>query len=106
MGEVQVAARTLGLEVATLEIRRAEDIAPAFEALKGPAEALYLCLDPLVTTNRVRIITLAQGAQLVAVHVADEVVNELRSRLLGRVHAVSPQLFEDNRPISVRWMRS
>ena len=40
MGEVQRAARTLGLEVAKFEIRRAEDIAPAFEALKGRAEAL------------------------------------------------------------------
>jgi hypothetical protein len=28
---------------------------PAFDALKGRAEALYLCGDPLVTTNRVRI---------------------------------------------------
>ena len=44
MGEVQAAARTLGLEVATFEIRRAEDIAPAFEALKGRARgALCLC---------------------------------------------------------------
>ena len=44
MGEVQAAARTLSLEVATLEIRRAEDIAPAFATLKGRAEALYrLC---------------------------------------------------------------
>ena len=43
MGEVQAAARTLGLEVAPLEIRRAEDIAPAFEALKGRADALYVC---------------------------------------------------------------
>src|SRR5258705_4998340 len=31
MGEVQATARTLGLEVTTSEIRRAEDIAPAFE---------------------------------------------------------------------------
>ena len=46
MGEVQAAARTLGLEVATLEIRRAEDIAPAFEALKGRADALYVCTRP------------------------------------------------------------
>ena len=46
MGEVQAAARTLGLEVATLEIRRAEDIAPAFEALKGRADALYVCGRP------------------------------------------------------------
>ena len=43
MGEVQATARTLSLEVVTLEIRRAEDIAPAFEALKGRAEALYVC---------------------------------------------------------------
>src|SRR5215475_8474287 len=58
MGEAQAAARTLGLEVVTLEIRRAEDIAPAFEALKG-AEALYVCGDPLVSANRVRIVTFA-----------------------------------------------
>src|SRR5262249_19064221 len=35
MGEAQAAARMLGLDVATFEIRRAEDIAPAFEAFKG-----------------------------------------------------------------------
>src|SRR5262249_47395168 len=35
MREVQATARMLGLEVITLEIRRGEDIAPAFEALKG-----------------------------------------------------------------------
>jgi len=33
--EVLTAARTLGLEVVTSEIRRAEDIAPAFDALVG-----------------------------------------------------------------------
>jgi hypothetical protein len=33
MGEVQSAARTLGVEITKLEIRRVEDIAPAFEAL-------------------------------------------------------------------------
>src|SRR5207247_4176917 len=32
-GDVQVTARRLGIEVATLEIRRAEDIASAFEVL-------------------------------------------------------------------------
>ena len=64
MAEVQATARTLGLEVTTLEIRRAEDIAPAFEALKGRAEALYVCSDPLTATNRVRINTLALAARL------------------------------------------
>ena len=64
MGEVQAAARTLGLEVAPLEIRRAEDIAPAFEALKAQADALYVVGDALIAANRTRIITFALGARL------------------------------------------
>jgi ABC-type uncharacterized transport system substrate-binding protein len=64
MGEVSSIARTLGFEVVTLEIRRGEDIAPAFEALKGRADALYVCVDPLLNTNRIRINTLAQSARL------------------------------------------
>ena len=54
LGEAQAAARTLGLQADTLEIRRAEDIAPAFEALKGRADALYVCTDGLVNANRIR----------------------------------------------------
>jgi putative tryptophan/tyrosine transport system substrate-binding protein len=68
MREVQAAARMLGFEVATLEIRRAEDIAPAFEALKGRADALYVCGDPLVFTHRIRIHTLAMAARLSTIH--------------------------------------
>jgi putative ABC transport system substrate-binding protein len=68
MGEVQTAARTLGLEVITLEIRRGEDIVPAFEALNGRAEALYVVIDPLVNTHRIRINTLAMAARLPTVH--------------------------------------
>jgi putative ABC transport system substrate-binding protein len=67
MREVQAVASTLGLEVATLEIRRAEDIAPAFEALNGRAEALYVCTDPLANTQRVSINTLALNARLPSV---------------------------------------
>ena len=63
MREAQAAARTLGLEVATFEVRRAEDIASAFEAVKG-ADALYVCPDPLLNTNRIRIVTLANIARL------------------------------------------
>jgi putative tryptophan/tyrosine transport system substrate-binding protein len=68
MGDVLTTARTLGLDVVTLEIRRAEDIAPAFEALKGRADALYVCNDPLVNTNRIRINTSALGARLPTVY--------------------------------------
>ena len=64
MAEAQITARALGLEVVASEIRRPEDIALAFEAFKGRAEALYVCNDPLVTTNRTRINTLASGMRL------------------------------------------
>jgi putative tryptophan/tyrosine transport system substrate-binding protein len=68
VGKVQAAARTLGLDVVTLEIRRPEDIAPAFETLKGHAQALYVAGDPLVLTSRVRINTLALVARLPAIY--------------------------------------
>jgi putative ABC transport system substrate-binding protein len=68
MREAQAAAHTLGLEVATSEIRRVEDIAPAFEVLKGRAEALYVASDPLMNTNQVRINTLALGVRLPTMH--------------------------------------
>jgi ABC-type uncharacterized transport system substrate-binding protein len=62
--EVQTAARTLGLEVVTLEIRQAEDIALAFEAHKGDVDALYVGTGPLINTNQLRINTLALAARL------------------------------------------
>jgi putative tryptophan/tyrosine transport system substrate-binding protein len=74
MREVQAAAHTLGLEVTTSEIRRAEDIAPAFELLKGSAEALYVCGDPLVIANRIRIVTSALAARLPAIFPSREFV--------------------------------
>ena len=64
MGEVQAAAKALGLDVVTLEIRRLEDIAPAFETLKGRAQALYIVSDPLMLSNRVRINTFSLVARL------------------------------------------
>jgi putative ABC transport system substrate-binding protein len=43
-----------------VEVRRAEDIVPALEALKGRAEALYVTAHPLLYTYRIRINTLAR----------------------------------------------
>jgi putative tryptophan/tyrosine transport system substrate-binding protein len=74
MGEAQAAARKLGLEVTTSEIRRAEDIAPAFDALKARADALYICTDPLVNTHRIRFNTLALAARLPTIHALREYV--------------------------------
>jgi putative tryptophan/tyrosine transport system substrate-binding protein len=47
MDEIQATASTLGLEATILEIRRAEDVAPAFEAIKGRADAVYVVGVPL-----------------------------------------------------------
>jgi putative ABC transport system substrate-binding protein len=68
VGEVQTAARTFGLDATISEIRRADDIASAFEAFKGRAEALYVASDPLVSASQVRINTLALGARLPTMH--------------------------------------
>jgi putative ABC transport system substrate-binding protein len=51
MGEVGTAARALGLEVSSIEIRRAEDIVPAFEELRRRADALYVGADALIVAN-------------------------------------------------------
>src|SRR5262245_14674603 len=64
MNEVQAAARAIGLKVATLEIRRAEDIAPNLEALKDQVDAVYICGDPLTATNRNRIYIFALSTRL------------------------------------------
>ena len=74
LSEVQSTARAFGLEATAFELLRAEDIAPAFDALKGRADALYVCGDPLVFTNRIRVNTLAQGARLPTMYLLGEYV--------------------------------
>jgi putative ABC transport system substrate-binding protein len=64
LGEYQAAAHILGLHVITSEIRRVTDIAPSIDALKGDADALYVCQDPLTFSNWNRINTLTLGARL------------------------------------------
>jgi putative tryptophan/tyrosine transport system substrate-binding protein len=68
MGEVEVAARKLGLDTARVEIRRGEDIAPAIAALKGHADALYACAGALVVSNTTRISSLASTARLPTIY--------------------------------------
>src|SRR5262249_45631046 len=73
-GEVQDAAHMLGLEVVVLEIRRAQDIAPALDKLGGSAQGLYLPSEAIVFANRARIATLAQDARLVTIAVVRDYV--------------------------------
>jgi putative tryptophan/tyrosine transport system substrate-binding protein len=68
MTEAQVASRTLGLAVVLRDIRRAEDIVPAFEAFKGRADALYANIGASLSNTRTRINTLAIAARLPTVY--------------------------------------
>jgi putative tryptophan/tyrosine transport system substrate-binding protein len=68
MAEVQAVGRKIGIDVDILEIRRAEDIAAAFERLKGETQALYVCPDALINATHTRINTFALGARLPTMH--------------------------------------
>jgi putative ABC transport system substrate-binding protein len=76
------ASGTLGIEVAPLEVRQAEDMAPSVERIKGRTDALYVCPDPLISTNRVRINALALAAHLPTMHAVKEYVEDGRSDVL------------------------
>src|SRR5262245_9041401 len=64
MAKVQAAARDQGLDVAIFEIRRAEDLEPTIQSLKGRFDALYIPAAALINTHRIRINALALGARL------------------------------------------
>ena len=74
LGELQAAARQLGLQLDTLEIRGPQDIASALDAVKGRADALYVCQDLLTRANRLRINTLALAAHLPVMHASREFI--------------------------------
>jgi putative ABC transport system substrate-binding protein len=89
--EVEAAAGVLGLKVDLLDIRRTEDIASAFEALKRGAEALYLVNEPLVNLNRIRINIMALAARLPTVHSNRENVE------LGGLMSYGPSILDQYR---------
>jgi putative ABC transport system substrate-binding protein len=64
MKAAEEAAPKLGLEVFRLGVTKTEDIDSAITSVKDRADALYVCTDPLISTNRVRINILAIGEKL------------------------------------------
>jgi putative ABC transport system substrate-binding protein len=91
MGEIEPAARKLGIEIIPLPVRSAEDIALAFEGLKGRAEALYVIGDPLANSHRVRINTFALAGRLATMYVQHEYVET------GGLMSYGPNFPEMNR---------
>ena len=72
--QVLSSAQKIGVDVDVLGIQRAEDIVPAFEALKSGTQALYVCPGALVNANYIRINTLALGARLPTMHAVRDFV--------------------------------
>jgi putative ABC transport system substrate-binding protein len=65
IGLIRTAADKLGVDIVDMmEVRKPEDITPAFAALQGRAQILYVCGDNLTNTLHARINTLALGARL------------------------------------------
>ncbi len=58
------AAHALGLETITSEVRTVEDIEPTIGSLKGAADAVYVCADPFVLSQSVKISAAALAARL------------------------------------------
>jgi putative ABC transport system substrate-binding protein len=68
MRELREMAPTLGLQVTVSEVRQAEDLAPAFQTLKGRADALLVYPDVLFNKNRDRVAALALDARMPTMH--------------------------------------
>lgn len=68
------AARTLGIEVLSYEIRRSEELDSVFDALKRRTDALYVLPVPLSLANRTRINALARNARLPTLYAVREYV--------------------------------
>jgi len=73
--EAQTAGEQLGLVLRPLDVRRAEDIEPAFAlAVRERIDALFVRADPLTLVNRERIVKLAAQHKLIAMYSAGEFV--------------------------------
>jgi putative ABC transport system substrate-binding protein len=74
MKEVQNVAAKIGVEVIPVEITKTDDLVPGIEGLRGRADGLYVCTDPLITTHAVRINTLAISMKLPTIYAFREYV--------------------------------
>jgi putative tryptophan/tyrosine transport system substrate-binding protein len=74
--ELETAARKLGLTAQLLDVRKVEDIAPAFtEATAQHVDALVVGVDALTQKNRSFIVQLAAGHGLPAIYVSKEFID-------------------------------
>src|SRR5258705_3805353 len=71
--EVEIAARSLGLQSQLLDVRKPEDLAPAFDAaIRHRADVLVVGLETLTLTNQQLIVDLAARHRLPAMYASTE----------------------------------
>ena len=64
MDEAEKAARTFSFDTVNVKIQPNEDFGDTLAAISSNSDALYVCTDPLVNSNRFRISALTLGARL------------------------------------------
>jgi len=74
MSKVEAAARTHGIDAVKLEVRQANDIAPAIAGFKGGG-GLYVCTDAFIGTNSIEINNLALAVKLPTMHGSTQQTN-------------------------------
>jgi ABC-type uncharacterized transport system substrate-binding protein len=78
--EVETAARSLGLQAQLLDVRRVEDLRPAFDAAsRQRADALVVGLETITLANAPLIVELAAKHRLPAMYASTEFVGGLAS---------------------------
>jgi putative tryptophan/tyrosine transport system substrate-binding protein len=76
--EVEMAARSLGMQAQLLDVRKAEDLGPAFDAAtRQRADAIVVGLDTLTLANWRYIVELAAKHRLPAMYASSEFVGGL-----------------------------
>ena len=82
------AAHALGFETIISGVQTVEDIAPTIEALKGNADALYVCEDPFTVAHRAKINAAALAARLPTMRVFGFITEE------GGLLSYGPDIFD------------
>jgi putative ABC transport system substrate-binding protein len=80
-------AHALGFDTIISGVQTVEDIAPTIEALKGNADALYVCEDPFTVAHRAKINAAALAARLPTMRLLGFITEE------GGLISYGPELF-------------
>jgi len=105
--EIEAAAGAMGLQAQLLDVRRAEQIAPAFDkAMAEGAQGLIVGVETLIQSNRKEIVELAARHKLPAMYAAREFVEDGGLMSYGvsypdlyyRAAGYADRIFKDARP--------